>query len=209
MNPTRVKVCGLTRLEDARLAVALGADAIGVVFWERSPRRVSPDQAQVLCRHLPPFVTRVGVFVNTSPGEVQAIVDHAGLDAVQLHGDEDISMYLAVRARLVKAVTMDDEGADAAAGKLPPAVTPLVDATDRERRGGTGRLADWRRAAALAAVRPVILAGGLTAENAAQAIAEVRPWALDVSSGVEDAPGIKNAGKLQAFFDAVRATEGR
>ena len=209
MSRTRVKVCGLTRVEDARLAVALGADAIGVVFWERSPRRVSPDEASALCKALPPFVTRVGVFVNASPDEVQAVVDRVGLDAVQLHGDEDVAAYRAVRARLIKAVTMDDEGALTSAANLPSTVTPLVDAADRERRGGTGQLADWRLAATLAASRPAILAGGLTAENAARAVTEVRPWGLDVSSGVEDAPGIKNAAKLQAFFDAVRSTEAR
>jgi len=208
MSRPRVKVCGLTRIEDARLAVELGAAAIGVVFWERSPRRVSPDQAHMLCRGLPPFVTRVGVFVNVTPDEVQAIVDRVGLDAVQLHGDETMAPYLRVRARLIKSVTMDDDRALERARGLPPHVTPLVDAADPERRGGTGRLADWQRAAALAAARPTILAGGLSAENVARAVADVRPWALDVSSGVEDAPGIKNADKLRAFFDAVRPGEG-
>jgi phosphoribosylanthranilate isomerase len=209
MSRTRVKVCGLTRLEDARLAVTLGADAIGLIFWDRSPRRVSPDQASALCETVPAFVTRVGVFVNATPDEVRAIVDRVELDAVQLHGDETLDAYQSVRAKLIKAVTLADDRAVAEAERLPGMVTPLVDAADRERRGGTGRLADWRRAARLAALRPTILAGGLTAENAARAVAEVRPWAVDVSSGVEDAPGIKSAEKLRAFFDAVRSGEGR
>ena len=209
MSRTRVKVCGLTRPEDARLAVTLGADAIGLIFWERSPRRVSLDQAHALCEVLPAFVTRVGVFVNASPGEVQTIVDGVGLDAVQLHGDEAPDAFASVRARLIKVVALDDDGGLAEAASLPSTVTPLVDATDRERRGGTGQLADWQRAGRLAAVRPTILAGGLTAENAARAMTEVRPWALDVSSGVEDAPGIKSADKLRAFFHAVRSGEGR
>ena len=203
MSRPRVKICGLTRSADAVLAVALGADAIGVVFWPRSPRRVSPDAARALCHALPPFVTRVGVFVDASPDEVRAIVDHVGLDAVQLHGDERVEEYETIDARLIKAVTLEDERALAGATSLPAEVTPLVDATDSERRGGTGRLANWPRAAALAAVRPAILAGGLTPENVGQAICDVRPWAVDVSSGVEDAPGVKSHDKLRAFFDQI------
>lgn len=203
MSRPRVKICGLTRSEDAALAVALGADAIGVVFWDRSPRRVSPDQARALWHGLPPFVTRVGVFVDASPDEVRAIADHVGLDALQLHGDEDVEEYETIGTRLIKAVTLEDERALAGATNLPAGVTPLVDATDRERRGGTGRLANWPRAAALAAVRPAILAGGLTPENVGQAISDVRPWAVDVSSGVEDAPGVKSHDKLRAFFDQI------
>jgi phosphoribosylanthranilate isomerase len=209
MSRPRVKICGLTRADDARLAVALGADAVGVILWDRSPRRVSPDEARAICGILPPFVTRVGVFVDASPAEVRAVVDHVGLDAVQLHGDERVEAYDAIPARLIKVVTIEDDAALAAATGLPATVTPLVDAADRDRRGGTGQLADWRRAATLAAVRSSILAGGLTPENVGRAVGEVRPWAVDVSSGVEDAPGVKSHDKLRAFFAAVASAEER
>jgi phosphoribosylanthranilate isomerase len=203
----RVKICGITREDDARLAVSLGADAIGFVFWERSPRAVSAARARVIADSLPPFVTRVGVFVNAPPHEVQALVAAVGLDAVQLHGDEPVESYGPVTARLIRVVVFDTVTALEAALALPGHVTPLVDAADRERRGGTGLLADWSGAAALAAARPAVLAGGLTADNVGRAMREVRPWALDVSSGVEQAPGIKSPEKLAAFFDAVRVAE--
>jgi phosphoribosylanthranilate isomerase len=154
---------------------------------------------------LPPFVTRVGVFVNATPADVQAVVAHAGLDVVQLHGDEPAEAFAQVGARVIKVVTLDDEeDVDRAAG-LSPAVWPLVDATDPARRGGTGRAADWGRAARLARRRPILLAGGLTADNVGDAVRAVRPWAVDVSSGVESAPGVKSADRLRAFFAAIAA----
>ena len=206
---TRVKVCGITRVEDARLAVSLGADAIGFIFWPDSPRAVPPAQARVIAAALPPFVTRVGVFVNAAPGAVAGVVADVGLDAAQLHGDEPIAPYLQLGVRLIKVVTLEDDAALEAGAALPGEVTPLVDAPDRERRGGTGRLADWTRAAALAARRPSVLAGGLTPGNVALAVRDVRPWAVDVSSGVEAAPGIKDGDRLAAFFTAVREAEAR
>jgi len=209
MSRPRVKICGITRLEDAERAVALGADAIGVVLWERSPRAVTALQARAILRALPPFVARVGVFVDAAPATIRAIVDEVELDAVQLHGDEPVEDYVDLRIRLIKAVTLTDDGAVQACTRLPAGVTPLVDAADRERRGGTGQLANWARAAALAGVRPAILAGGLTPANVEQAMREVRPWALDVSSGVEDAPGVKSHDRLRALFDAVRRGEDR
>ena len=209
MSRPRVKICGITRVEDADLAVALGADAIGVVLWEHSPRAVTPGQARVILRALPPFVTRVGVFVDASPATIRAIVDEVGLDVVQLHGDEPVEDYVDLRKRLIKAIALSDDGALHAGTSLPAGVTPLVDAAARERRGGPGQWATGARAAALAAVRPVILAGGLTPANVEQAVRDVRPWGLDVSSGVEDAPGVKNQDRMRAFFDAVRRGEER
>lgn len=201
---TRVKICGLTRPEDVRLAVALGADAIGFVFWPGSPRAVTPSSARAIAATVPPFVTRVGVFVDAVPAAVAAAIAEAGLDAVQLHGAEPVDRYRGLGVRLIKLVTLDEDQAVEAAAALPDDVTPIVDASDRERHGGTGRLAHWPRAAALAARRPVILAGGLTAENVDRAVSEVKPWAVDVSSGVEAAPGIKDHDRLAAFFAAVR-----
>lgn len=201
---TRVKICGLTRFEDAELAVQLGADALGFIFWPRSPRAVTPDVVRDIVRHLPALPVRVGVFVNATPEEVADVAKTAALDVVQLHGDEDVAQYAHLALRVIKsvdvgsAVTLDD------ASRLPPAVVPLVDAVDPAQRGGTGKVADWASAARLASRRPVILAGGLTEENVAQAILQVRPWAVDVSSGVEWTHGIKSPDRMRAFFERVR-----
>jgi phosphoribosylanthranilate isomerase len=199
----RVKICGLTRHEDAAIAVDLGADAIGFVFWLKSPRAVTPHAVRSIVDRLPAFVTRVGVFVDASPAEVVETVLAAGLDAVQLHGDEQFEDYRTVGARLIRGVALDDDEAADRAALWPRDVTPLVDAADRERRGGTGQLADWTRAATLAAKRPILLAGGITAENVTDAVRRVRPWAIDVSSGVEKAPGIKSSERMQQLFKAI------
>jgi phosphoribosylanthranilate isomerase len=200
---TRVKICGITRAEDALLAAALGVSAVGFVFWPGSPRLITPDAARRISRALPPLVTRVGVFVNMTPDEVAAIVARAELDVAQLHGEEVPGDFAGAGARVIKTVTLEsDDRVDEARG-LPDWVTPLVDASDRTRRGGTGERANWQRAARLAATRSIVLAGGLTAENVADAIAEVRPLAVDVSSGVESAPGIKSRDRMVAFVEAV------
>ena len=202
---TRVKICGLTRAADAELAVELGADAVGFILWQGSPRTVTADRAREIARALPPFVTRVGVFVNRPPVEVAALADEIGLDVVQLHGDEQVGDYADACRRLIKNMALTGDDAVAAARALPAHVMPLVDAFDPVRRGGTGRMADWSRAAALARGRRVMLAGGLTSDNVGDAIKTVRPWAVDVSSGVEDEPGIKSADRMRRFFAAVRA----
>ncbi|MFI5177401.1 MAG: phosphoribosylanthranilate isomerase [Vicinamibacterales bacterium] len=202
MRP-RVKICGITRAEDAAEAVRLGADALGFVFWAQSPRVVSPDVARAIAASVPPLVARVGVFVDAPVAEVITIARLVGLDAVQLHGDELVDAYAGVPARIIKAVVLDADDDLERAARLPPHVTPLIDAADRAKRGGTGRIADWSSAAGLARRRPVMLAGGLSAENVAEAIRVVRPWAVDVSSGVESAPGIKSTERLEQFFAAI------
>lgn len=203
MTPTRVKICGITRPEDAALAVELGADAVGFVFWPRSPRVVGEEVARSIAASLPALVARVGVFVDSDPASVRRIVEQVGLDVVQLHGAERVDDYRALPVRLIKAVTLDaDADVERAAG-LPPHVTVLVDATDPVKRGGTGRAADWGRAAALARRRPIMLAGGLSAENAAEAVRVVQPWAVDVSSGVESSPGVKSREKLLGLFASL------
>lgn len=151
-------------------------------------------------------MTRVGVFVNASPDDVRRVVAEIGLDVAQLHGDERAADYVGVAARVVKVVSLGDDADVRSAVALPVEVTVLVDAVNRERRGGTGERADWTRAARVARERPVILAGGLVAADVGDAIRRVRPWAIDVSSGVEDRPGIKSADKLRALFAAVRAS---
>jgi len=202
----RVKICGITRPEDAEAAVHLGADAIGFVFWPGSPRRVDPAVAHAIVRALPPFVTVVGVFVDQPVREVADIADAVGVGVLQLHGSEDPAAYLDAGRRLIKAIALepaDPVGLPA----VPPQVTVLIDAHDPVRRGGTGRTVDWSLAALVARRRPVVLSGGLTAANVRRAVAEVRPYAVDVSSGVEIAPGVKDRDKLRDFFAALAPRE--
>jgi phosphoribosylanthranilate isomerase len=205
MSRPRVKICGLTRWEDADLAVRLGADAIGFVLWDRSPRHITPAEVAEISARLPPLVTRVGVVVDMPAPALAEASRVAGLDAVQLHGDEPVAQYASVARRMVKAVMLEQEDDIASALALPPEVTVLIDAADRTRRGGTGQRANWTFAAQVARARPVILAGGLTAETVGEAIDRVRPWAVDVSSGVEEAPGVKSARRMERFFQAVAA----
>jgi phosphoribosylanthranilate isomerase len=204
MRP-RVKVCGLTRLVDAELAVRLGADALGFVLWEGSPRHLSVAQAAAIARHVPAFVSRVGVVVNMPPAQVESARQTANLDVIQLHGEEAVREYAGVLGRLIKAVTLTAEEDVARAAALPAEVTVLIDARDPVRHGGTGQHANWAHAAELARLRPVILAGGLDAETVGAAVHQVRPWAVDVSSGVEAAPGIKSQRRMEAFFDAINS----
>ena len=201
----RVKVCGITRREDAVLAVELGAAALGFVFWPRSPRAVTASTVRAITDGLPPFVSRVGVFVNEPPASVLAIAAEAGLTCIQLHGDEDASAYIEVPLPLIKALPVGEGFSLSAVQDLPSRVTPLLDAHDPARRGGTGRVIEWTVAATAARLRPVILSGGLNPENVKSAIATVRPYAVDVSSGVETAPGIKDDNKLRAFFAALQS----
>ena len=207
---TRVKICGIRRVEDAVLASSLGADAIGFIFWPRSPRFVDPDEARTIVRELPPFVTTVGVFVDQPVAFVMGVAQLLGLGAIQLHGSEDAAAYAAGAPRIIKSVAVV-EGGDCmpAVRGVPVTATVLLDAHDPIKRGGTGRAIDWKQAAAAAKVRPVILSGGLHAENVGDAIAAVSPYAIDVSSGVESEPGIKDAGKLRTLFAALAQREAR
>ena len=200
-----VKVCGITRREDAVLAVELGAAALGFVFWPRSPRAVSVERVREITDGLPPFVSRVGVFVNESPARVAAVASDAGLTCIQLHGDEEASAYAELPLPIIKALPVGEGFSLSAVEDLPARVTPLLDAHDPARRGGTGRVIEWTVAAAAARLRPVILSGGLNPENVKSATATVRPYAVDVSSGVESAPGIKDETRLRAFFAALHS----
>jgi phosphoribosylanthranilate isomerase len=202
-----VKICGITRLEDAEGAVALGAGAIGFVFWPQSPRAVDPEHARSIAAALPPFVTTIGVFVNQPPAFVNDVAARVGLGAVQLHGDEPIDVLDRIERPVVKAFAMDTVARIEDADAWPARVRLLIDTHDPDQRGGTGRTVDWGRAAAIAARRPVLLAGGLNAANVADAIRTVRPFGIDVSSGVESSPGVKDHARLRALFEAVgRAT---
>jgi phosphoribosylanthranilate isomerase len=205
MRLPRVKVCGICRAEDAELAIQLGAAAIGFVFWPDSPRYCEPDRAQAIAARLPRHITLVGVFVDQPVDDVIQIAEQVPLGAVQLHGTESLTDFGRVRQPLIKAVPVAEGLELSTIDSLPEGVTVLLDAHDPIRRGGTGRTIDWKVAAAIAARRRTILSGGLNAANVREAIAEVRPHMIDVSSGVESAPGRKDAGKLEAFFAAVAA----
>ena len=199
----RVKICGVTRPEDARLAAALGASAIGIVLWPDSPRYVEPAKAREIVAALPLFVSAVGVFVNQHD-DAEQMAREIGLSAVQFHGDEAPGTYRSFPIRVIKAVTVADASAREEAAAVPASATVLLDAHDRVKRGGTGRVVDWSIAAMIARERPVILSGGLNPGNVAEAMATVAPYAIDVSSGVESAPGRKDPEKLRALFIALR-----
>ena len=201
---TRIKICGITRAADAQLAVALGASALGFIFWPGSARFIDPHRARPIVGALPPGVAPVGVFVDQPPEYVAAVSALLALGAVQLHGSEDLAAYSGLRTRLVKAVPVPAGAGMPDLSAIPPPVTVLLDAHDPVRRGGTGRTIDWGVAAAIAASRPTILSGGLTPDNVSEAIARVHPYMIDVSSGVEHAPGIKDEGRLRAFFERAR-----
>lgn len=204
-----VKICGITRVEDAEVAVELGAHALGFVFWPKSPRFVEPERARAIAAALPPFVTTVGVFVDQPARLVNEVAARVGLGAVQLHGEETVAYLDDIDRPVVKALAMGDDARDEDADRWPPRVRLLLDVHDPVRRGGTGRVIDWTRAAALSARRPVMLAGGIGPENVAEAIRIVRPFGIDVSSGVESAPGVKDHARLRALFAAVGTGSGR
>jgi phosphoribosylanthranilate isomerase len=197
-----IKVCGITRAEDAQHAAGHGATALGFVFWPRSPRSVSAEQAADIIAGLPPGVTPVGVFVDEPIEGVRAIVEKTGIRAVQLHGDEPPAYAGALDCPVFRAVRVDE--GDAAAASWPAETTLLVDTVDPVRRGGTGVAVDWNRAAALARERKIVLAGGLTPANVAEAITAVRPFGVDVSSGVEASPGVKDPEKVARFLANAR-----
>lgn len=202
-----LKVCGITRLTDALYAVEHGATALGFVFWPRSPRCVTAEQAAAIVAELPSSVTAVGVFVNESVEGIRRAAAQARLTAVQLHGDEPPAYADALPWPVLRSVALDTSREICAA--WDPDTTLLVDAADDERRGGTGTLVDWTRAAALAQERRVVLAGGLTPGNVAEAIATVRPFGVDVSSGVEEAPGVKDFDKMARFLANARTAFGK
>lgn len=204
MSVVRSKICGITRIEDALAAVEAGVDAIGLVFYAPSPRCVTLQQARLIIAALPPFVTTVGLFVDASRCELGEILDAVPLDLLQFHGDEtpdDCDGYHRPYIKALRVRPDDDIAAQVALYKNASGV--LLDTYVPGIPGGTGEAFDWSLVPDNVG-KPVILAGGLTAENVAQAIAQVRPYAVDVSGGVELAKGIKAATKIRAFMQAVR-----
>jgi phosphoribosylanthranilate isomerase len=200
----RVKICGITCREDALMAVEAGADALGFVFYEESPRFVNPQKAAAIIRELPPFVHTVGLFVNEEADQVNWSADFCGLDLVQLHGEEDPEFCLGVNRRVIKAFRIKDSTSLAGikryhvAGYLLDAWSPLA-------HGGTGLTFEWDLAKSTGIADRLILAGGLTPENVAEAVRTVIPYAVDCSSGVESTPGRKDPDKVREF---VRRAKG-
>src|SRR5450631_169981 len=200
----KVKICGITSLEDALTAIKAGADALGFVFYSLSPRHIPPEQAAEIIRRLPPFVQTVGLFVNEELAIINTIADQCGLDVIQLHGEEPPEYCRSVRRRVIKAfrirdiTTLDSLVHYQVSGCLLDAWSPAA-------HGGTGQTFNWKIAAeAVNNGHRIILAGGLTPDNVAEAVRRVNPYAVDVSSGVECSPGHKDADKIRKFIIQAR-----
>lgn len=201
---TRIKICGITRSEDALVCAQAGVDAIGLVFYPPSPRYVTAAQAAAIVRTLPPFITTVGLFVNPAAEQVEALLNEVHLDVLQFHGDEPPEFCAGFGVPYLKAIRVK-AGVDLVqcAIRYQKAQGLLLDAYVEGTPGGTGQSFDWELIPAVLPL-PVILSGGLEPANVTDAIRRVRPWAVDVSSGVEASKGIKDAAKIAAFIEGVR-----
>lgn len=203
----KVKVCGITNGEDALAAVESGADALGFIFYEKSPRYVVPAIAGQIIAELPPLVVSVGVFVNEGLATVRSIMDTCHLGMAQLHGDENASYCHELSRPVIKALRLKNRESLLALAEYQGRGSVrgfVLDTFSELAYGGTGQVIDWTLAAEVAKSTPILLAGGLTADNVTEAIRVVRPYGVDVSSGVESAPGKKDRAKLRAFLEAVR-----
>ncbi len=205
-HTVKIKICGMTSIEDTFLAVNGGADAVGFIFYKKSPRCISANTVKSIVRALPPFVETVGVFVNESAERVNRIAESCDLSAVQLHGDESPAFCKKIRRKVIKAVRV--KGKESFDGMSSYKVSAfLLDSYSDQQQGGTGETFDWRLVSEGKKYGPVILAGGLDPSNVAHAIQKVKPYAVDVCSGVERIPGIKDPARLQAFIKAVKASK--
>ena len=203
----KIKMCGITNVDDARVAVEAGADALGFVMYRKSPRFVEPAVVKAIVAGLPPFVLPVGVFVNEEPDRVRTLMDDCGLALAQLHGDETAPYCQDLGRPVLKALRLKDRGTFLALAEFSGRANVrgfLIDAFSDQAYGGTGQTVDWGLAQEVAQSMPVVLAGGLTPVNVAEAIARVRPYGVDVSSGVELSPGKKDHRKVKAFIHAAR-----
>jgi phosphoribosylanthranilate isomerase len=202
---TAIKICGITRQEDAAAAVRLGVHALGFILWPGSPRSVAFDQMRRIVAELPPLVTPVGVFVSPTDSDVRRAVV-VGIRVAQIHGAEP---HWSGRAptTILRAVRLGNGGGENVDPLVPATIPVLLDAHDDTLHGGTGQTVDWERAALVARSRPVLLAGGLTPSNVFEAIHTVRPYGVDVASGVEERPGVKSHMRLRHFVDAVRRAD--
>lgn len=203
----KIKMCGITNVDDARVAVEAGADALGFVMYRKSPRFVEPAVVKAIVAGLPPFMLPVGVFVNEEPARVRTLMDECGLALAQLHGDETAPYCQDLGRPVLKALRLKDRGTFLALAEFSGRANVrgfLIDAFSDQAYGGTGQTVDWGLAQEVAQSMPVVLAGGLTPVNVAEAIARVRPYGVDVSSGVELSPGKKDHKKVKDFIRAVR-----
>jgi phosphoribosylanthranilate isomerase len=208
MSRTRIKICGIREKDHARIAAEEGADAIGFVFYGPSPRYVQAEEAAPIAASLPPYVSAVGLFVDASEAEVRAMLERVPLDLLQFQGDESADFCARFGKPFVRAVRMV-EGTDLIeyARRFSAAKALLLDAHAPGIPGGTGRMFDWSRIPSGLPI-PLILSGGLDATNVGRAVREVRPWAVDVSSGVESARGVKDPAKIVEFIRSVRREDG-
>jgi phosphoribosylanthranilate isomerase len=205
VNPQiKIKICGMTQLQDAVFAAEQGADAVGFIFYKKSPRSVTMKAVKEIIAKLPPFVDTVGVFVNESVDRVNKTAEYCGLDLVQLHGDESPAYCRKIRRRVIKAFRVKDLQSIKQLERFPVSGF-LLDTFSENLHGGTGKVFDWNLAHPAKKVGPVILAGGLTPRNIRQAISQVRPYGVDVCSGVEKSPGIKDPEKVKAFLKNIRS----
>jgi phosphoribosylanthranilate isomerase len=203
----KVKICGITNGDDAQGAVAAGADALGFVMYRNSPRWVEPSVARSIIADLPPFVLPVGVFVNEDAAAVRTLMDECGFALAQLHGDETATYCQQLGRPVLKALRVRDRGSFLALAEFQGRASVrgvLIDAFSDHAYGGTGHRVDWTLAAEAARAVPILLAGGLTPLNVAEAVRVVRPYGVDVSSGVEQSPGKKDPEKVKAFIQAAR-----
>lgn len=206
-NRTRVKICGMTNAEDVAVAIEAGADAVGFIFYRNSPRVVDPALVQQIVATLPPMVTPVGVFVNEDLATVRTTMDRCGLVLAQLHGDETAAYCEELGRPVMKALRIQDRRSFLALAEFQGRAGVrgfVLDTFSEKAYGGTGQVFNWDLAAEAAKDATIILAGGLTADNVGEAIRAVCPYAVDVSSGVESAPGKKDHGKMRAFLQAAR-----
>ena len=202
----RVKICGITCLEDALHAEALGAQALGFIFWEPSPRSVSPEDTSGIVAALHPFTVKVGVFVNETVERMNGIAEQCRLDRIQLHGGEPFETLARLNRPAYRAFKLKDEQ-ELAAAEAAPDRAMMLDTYDPALVGGTGRPANWEWARQLGKKRAVILAGGLSPENVAAAVEAARPAAVDATSSLESTPGKKDPARVEAFFNALKAAQ--
>jgi phosphoribosylanthranilate isomerase len=205
---TRIKVCGITCQEDARIAVAAGADALGFIFVEQSPRLVEPDRVRAMTSELPPFINRVGVFQDEEIELVEEIISYCRLSQVQLHGSESPEYCRKISAQVIKSFCLRQDTDHEELAAYADAVSGfLLDTYHQDMAGGTGRVFDWTLVGQVKPPAPVILAGGLNPENVREAIRQVKPFAVDVNSGVEYQPGRKDTDRLKNFVQEVRKAD--
>ncbi len=210
MLRTRIKICGITRLEDALCAINAGVDALGFVFVRKSPRYITPDAANFIISQLPPLVTMVGLFMDNPTDDVAAVVSQVNLDLLQFHGAESVAFCEQWQCRYIKALPMGQDGDTGTvidplsyASRYPSSIGFLLDSNALGEAGGSGKTFDWKSVPAQLS-KPIVVAGGLNPHNIFAAVTRIKPYAVDVSSGVESEKGIKDHQKMIAFIKAVK-----